>query len=228
MTGAESLELLDHVKWAAAVAIVAIVAVCLLRNELRAFVSGLRNRRVKFAGTDLAPEQIAQPPPRPEAGAAQMGRDDPAKALSAFEANDDPYYRSQIETLTQQVDALHFNSPAERDRWMLREGAGLLIQLEFERTYRVIWESQLHLVSTANHAPVTRAETQAFHQRIVDGNPRLQGGDTFDRWLGYLTNLGLVQAQGTNLVTTTKGKLFLQYLIRSGLDPLGLAQNRGL
>jgi hypothetical protein len=222
------LRLIEALKWPA-VALVAVIAIALLfRREIRGLLHGVRARAIKVGSTELAPEQIP-PPERPAAPVAVTPTPGAAAGIPhIFELNDSAFVTNVIDEMTKNLANLRFDSPATRERWMVREGAALVIMLDYERLYRVIWQSQMNLLWVANITTGTDVKrAKEFYDKGAANAPTVYADYSFDQWLGFVvdaTGLLTKDAEG-RLKTSEKGQLFLEYLVKQKYDPRGI--NRG-
>ena len=65
--------------------------------------------------------------------------------------------------------------------------------ISFERTYRNIFGSQLEALGRANAHGISEEELKNVFQRYKDAMPDIHGKRTFEQWLGFLRNDGLIQ-----------------------------------
>lgn len=223
--------ILDTLKWPVVVLILAAAVLWMFKDGWHRLVESLSKRKIKIpGGAELESEPAAQQAVELATRLPHGGQTNTNPI--ALEAGDSPYFKTVVQAVTQNAAAISFHSDNERERWLMREGAALVLQLDFERIYRAIWESQLGVLTAANNpGGIQRAELAAyFEHRTKEGlGPP---GDTLDRWLGYLIGVTLVEVQVNQftqtecIVTTERGRLFLTYLIREGLDLRGLHRGR--
>jgi len=90
--------------------------------------------------------------------------------------------------------------------------ASLLVQLSHEKNYNVIFGSQLRLLSQANVGAVAPEVAKAIYERARTANP-VYGNYSFDQWIGFLINAGLITHGDGGYVLTNLGRGFLKYLI---------------
>ena len=159
---------------------------------------------IRFGDTEATPEQdnqIAQvkPPPAP-----RLSAENP----HPFELSDNPYFRGQVQALTQRVSNIEFASQEEKLRWLMREGAGLVVRLDFEKLYPVIWASQMELLGAANRTGgITRGHAIEHYAKIKELNPKVYDRYTYDQWIGFLTSSGLLAVSGDQFSTDRQGKI---------------------
>jgi hypothetical protein len=91
--------------------------------------------------------------------------------------------------------------------------AALNVQLSHERNYNTIFGSQLGLLAQAN-AGVTPEMARALYEKAKAANPTLYSTYTFDQWIGFLINSGLLQLGPRGAyVLTNYGRGFLKYIV---------------
>jgi hypothetical protein len=105
-----------------------------------------------------------------------------------------------------------------REQFLHHHLALALIFLEFERHYRLIFGSQLRLLQTLSSTPgMELSEIEAFFfLPIKQTHSAFYVNYTFEQWLEYLREAGLVQITGKKVFITDKGKEFLKFLIQFG------------
>lgn len=103
-----------------------------------------------------------------------------------------------------------------RDEFLLHHLAVALIFFEFERTYRLIFGSQLRLLQALNSTPsLESAEINTFYfLPAKQTQSDFYGNYTFDQWLAFLTDTGLVEGKESKVFITIKGKEFLKHLVQ--------------
>jgi len=203
------VDLIKGIAWPAA-----IVAVLLL---FRADVSRLipRLREIGPTGAKLDPAQKAD---AQRAAAEQVS--DPSrivlKDLPGLARTD------AIANLERVLHAALVNIPPEEqvDR-LVRLLAEARIATEFEKIYRLIFGSQIAGLRELNsrHSVPTAEARRRFDEEVVPANPDFYRGEqfTFEQWLGFLRNSGLVAEAEERLSLTPLGKDFLGYLTALGL-----------
>jgi len=219
------IKVIDALKWPLAAIAVAALLFFVLRTEIRGLVSGLRARSIRYGGAEAGPEQQQQfaPVAAGTAVAAALIPDAP----HPFELSDNAYFRSQVQALTQRVQAINFASPEERHRWLMREGAGLTVRLDFETIHLNIWASQMELLGVANRLPGVPEEIARQHYAAAaERAPLIYANYPFENWIGFPIGYGLATVNDGVLKTTEKGKLFIQYLVSQQYDLHGLYRDR--
>ncbi len=103
-------------------------------------------------------------------------------------------------------------------RVLVRYLAVTAINLGFEKTYRVIWGSQLNLLNYLNSLTTGEpAEAlRSFYVLASSQYPEWYRGYSFEQWLGYLKGELLLTEDGGRLHITVRGREFLTHLTRMG------------
>ena len=108
------------------------------------------------------------------------------------------------------------DDPKSQIEALLYNSASLNVQPAHERVYNAIFESQLTLLAQANGAGglVPAFERQLYEQIAKPINPSFYAICTFEQWIGFLVNSGLLQFDAAgNYVLTNYGRGFLKYIV---------------
>jgi hypothetical protein len=112
-----------------------------------------------------------------------------------------------------------------REQLMARAFAERILALSFERTYRVIFGSQIEAVIAANSPGGATIESlKETFENAKKRFPVAHEKRTFEQWLAYLKAEGMIEEvpspKGDPLFRTTEyGKGFLHYMVEQGLQP---------
>lgn len=99
--------------------------------------------------------------------------------------------------------------------------AALLVSGLFERTYSLIFGSQLALLNRLNSAPVSLDDAQATFEQAKLASPAFYTNYSFSEWVDFLVSFKLaVRQNGKALAITPRGRGLLRYLIENGYSPL--------
>jgi hypothetical protein len=84
-----------------------------------------------------------------------------------------------------------------------------------ERNYNAIFGGQLNLLAQANAGGgAIPATAQAIYETARSVLPEFYKNFTFQQWIGFLTNSGLVEVGPTgNRLLTTYGRGLLKYIV---------------
>lgn len=127
-----------------------------------------------------------------------------------------------LEDARQQIETKFPQDTHSRDD-LLTLSAALLVTGQFERTYGLIFGSQLALVNRLNSSPVPIDEATGLFERAKENSPAFFVNYSFDDWLRYLEVSKLVTRSGASLLITPHGRGFLRYLIENGYSFTRLA-----
>jgi len=110
---------------------------------------------------------------------------------------------------------------SDRDRVLIRFLAGLSITLYFERTYSIIWGSQIGVLEILNQFRESGVEIEIFrhsYEQAAVREPNLYRDYTFEGWLGFMVDSRLINRRGTKVYITLEGTEFLKYLVHQGFN----------
>lgn len=142
---------------------------------------------------------------------------DQEAALTKVSANSEnilkPYVNplliEQANILKRELDSKNIN-PSEREEILLNALASNQIVLVFERTYHLIFGSQISLLQRLNSGEI---EFKQVFEQAKSKYPQLYSGYTLEEWLGFLISSFLIRNDNGKIGITVRGKEFLKYLI---------------
>ncbi len=190
---------------ASAIAILGIVFFLIFRQPIVALIGRIRS--ISRAGITTDPSQRE---PSPE-------RDPRAEAEALMRYLDNALIRETEDGITSDLRQRNLLG-AEGIPVLVRILATMQLAFGFEETYRLIWGSQLSLLSYLN----TQADGQPtealrpFYTLAAGQYPEAYDGYSFEAWLGFLRDQVLVRGDGGRLRMTVRGREFLTYLTRMG------------
>jgi hypothetical protein len=91
----------------------------------------------------------------------------------------------------------------------------------FERVYDSIFGSQIRFLQRLNHTSVeSKTSLKLYYDNAVKNYPEAYKTYTYDRYLKYLSNNGLIimNENDQNIQITFFGKDFLRYLLETNLS----------
>lgn len=95
----------------------------------------------------------------------------------------------------------------------------LHIYFNFEKIYRVIYGSQIHLLMFMNSQTYTaKEEVEKFYLRAKLAFPNLYNQYSFNQWINYLKNELLVNENEHGYSITLEGKTFIIFITRQNYD----------
>jgi hypothetical protein len=127
------------------------------------------------------------------------------------------------EKLKQQLDAIDAKNPTEKEKLLLRLLASLVIIQSFDRTYFLIYGSQLVTLQHLNDLrgqKVLVSDLITFYDIAKKSESQFYAQYPFDRWFEFLISSFLVRKDGDFASITLRGKEFLKYLIEQGYTTL--------
>jgi hypothetical protein len=103
-------------------------------------------------------------------------------------------------------------------RVAIRYTSALSIALEFERLYRLIWGSQLSLLSHLNtdRQGHTREALRAFYTLAATQYPETYDSISYDQWLAFLLGSILIREDHGRIQITVRGCEFITHLAKVG------------
>ena len=96
--------------------------------------------------------------------------------------------------------------------------AGANVVLQFEKTDRVIWKSQiaaLNYLNTRAGTPTKESELQGFFFAATVDYPKLYENRSFQQWLGFLGAHFLLREE-EGIFITVRGREFLKWRVEEG------------
>lgn len=192
--------------WPAVALVFGVIALMLFRKPALAFLD--RTHEVGVGNVRLS----ARPPERQQAEAPpDLSKTE--KLASTFQS---PVLIETEQFILKELNA-ESNLPAEREKILVKHLAALGIALSFERTYRIIFGSQISLLNLLATVPPQGIENvRPFYEQAKSKDAGLYGQFTFVQWLGFLEESALVTKQAEKITITVRGKEFLKYLIDAG------------
>jgi hypothetical protein len=108
--------------------------------------------------------------------------------------------------------------PEEEKDFLVRLLAQSQLEAAFERTYYLIFGSQITALRKLNArgGRATLKEAQDFYQVFESRSPEFYMGYRFDGWLTFLINSGLINREDCAVVLTDIGRDFLLWMTAQG------------
>ncbi len=104
----------------------------------------------------------------------------------------------------------------EREQFFLRFIATGILSYVFDTIWYTIYASQIKALQTLNAKPLKREEVRPFYSDAVASSPSTYKNYSFDQWIGFLREQGLITEQVDMVGITQRGREFLKYLIHQG------------
>ena len=191
--------------FAFAFVVVGIAFFLIFRQAIAALIGRIRSITKSGISTD----------PSQKAGTAE--RDPRAEAEALMRALDSALIREVEEGIKNDLAQRNLLGN-EAVPVLIRYLAGMTIAMGFEESYRLIWGSQLSLLSYLNSQPDGQpAEAlRPFYTLALSQYPEAYDAYSFEAWLSFLKDHLLLREDGGRLRITVRGREFLAYLTRMG------------
>jgi hypothetical protein len=183
--------------------VVLLAALCFFRAEIKAIFPRVRQLGWSGLTVDSAPAQTSV-----IAGAAN------APSIDTYFT---PFVPSDV--LKMAADSIRATLPKDvpdPTEFYLHASAALYVQLNHERCYRFIFGSQIVLLKRVNEIanfPVAGAITIYDDARRLYEEVYATWAITFESWLNFPLNAGLINRNGDLLNVTPQGKNLLRYMV---------------
>jgi hypothetical protein len=191
--------------WPIAVVVLGVVFMFVFRTQIGRFLD--RTKSVGKDGVKAYDETKQLSAPKPD-------------ALTQFlETYHNPLLIETEAAIEEDEKKRGLTNPSDTVKALRKSLAGVLIVWQFERTYNIIWRSQVSaLIFLNGRAPelTPEAEIQSFFDAAASDYPTLYEGREFKDWLGYLTSQLLVLRTADGVAITVRGREFLKWRIEEG------------
>ncbi|MCH9052631.1 MAG: hypothetical protein IIA72_16415 [Proteobacteria bacterium] len=136
------------------------------------------------------------------------------KQLSTTQADHVPAVENLVKVLRQQLDDVESTLDIDRETALLRALARSNLREHFERTYRIIWGSQIQALQNLNSVATSNVDfLRPFYDAAANKYPSVYEKYLFDDWLRFLEGQLLLIRKGDVIEITTEGQEFLKYLV---------------
>jgi len=143
----------------------------------------------------------------------------PSKVEEFLKVYENQLLLEMEQTAKDGLDALHPRDADEREKFLLRNFAAVLISQAFHRTYYGIYGSQIIALQYLNDNRMVPQKTEnilPYYDDAVHRFPAFYSNYSFEGWLTYMVSSGLVQKNGNDIAITLRGKEFLKYMVEQG------------
>ena len=194
------IKLLEVLAWPTA----AVVIVWILRYPILTFLGRWRR-------SDGWGDGGTEPTPKGQEGPVGPSAEE---QLAKAEADPLPAVRALVEILRRQLDDAESKLSIDRETALLRALARSNLREHFERTYRIIWGSQIRALQALNSVIKSdQGFLKQFYQSAADRYPTVYETYSFEDWLRFLEGQALVRRDGEMAEITIEGQTFLTYLV---------------
>ncbi|HHT9135277.1 MAG TPA: hypothetical protein ACFYD2_10280 [Candidatus Avalokitesvara rifleensis] len=200
-------KIIEYFAWPFAFVLICLAALIILRNPLSNLIGRIRN--ISRNGIDITTPQSPQ---------VKEGRMSAAEEL--MRAFDSVVLLEQEKNIKEDIEKRGLVQDEEIKKVLIRVLAANQIELLCEKTYRMIYGSQIKILQHLNYKGVlgdTLENIKKFYDYAVTAYPHHYQGDTFDRYIKFLADSFLIQIEGENVKITPFGIEFLGYLVKGGL-----------
>lgn len=112
----------------------------------------------------------------------------------------------------------NITSPGDRERALVRLLAGSAMFGIFERTYNLIFGSQIRVLQAINGGPLPKRDIEPFYAAAKSASPSVYSNYAFDQWLNFMISQKLIGViDGNAVAITVRGREFLKYVIQEAL-----------
>ena len=143
-----------------------------------------------------------------------------AEFMAAIRAQFSPEEIEQVMSAIQSdVNARAGNDMKARTEILTLVLAAMSVQYRHERSYNLIFGSQLELLARMNGGPLSLEVCRSVYDSVALRFPNEYRTYSFDQWIGFLRNSGLVQSwPDGNYGLTPWGRGLLRYVVAQGLS----------
>ncbi len=195
---------MEFLAWPGVVLVLGVVFMLLFRGPLTRFLD--RAEKIGKGGIQAA------------SGVQTSGIEvKPSPADELLKAFDNALLVEREKFIRAELERLHIVPGSDRERLLIRLLAGLALVQGFERTYTLIWGSQIAALQALNSAGTVAVQLlQPWYEQAAAREPELYDGYTFDQWLDFLQGNLLIVRSGENVSISLEGREFLKYLLHQG------------
>lgn len=197
-------KLIAALAWPLVVLVIVLVAIFMFRGQIAALIG--RTRKLGKGGLETFDAQPPQPTEE------KKGVDE---FLRSF---DNPLLVDAEALILKDLRDRRIETPADREKALVRALAASNIIQHFERVHGAIWASQLGCLRYLNPRDqgADIAELSPLYEAAKAAYPSWYENQPFERWLGFLRVFNLILERDSRVFITIAGREFLKYLIAAG------------
>jgi hypothetical protein len=190
--------------------IAAVVLGIVLRNPLENLLKRLKEFKHKDTKASFSEEGQATPSVEKNSSITNVL---PADSLGLLKDYEDLIYKS--------LDNMEVTSADERVKVLTRHHANLQIQSTYSQINNSIYQSQLSLLQAlaTQTEPVDLSFFTSYYEAAKTENAEHYKTYSFDKWLNYLKNAGLLNTNENKYILSKIARGFLIALSESGETP---------
>jgi hypothetical protein len=122
------------------------------------------------------------------------------------------------DSIRSDLDKRNIHGP-ERERVLLRFLAAVVLVGQFDRSYSLIWGSQMVALQLINSAGASRLDIEtlrSLYEEAAKREPETYRNYSFDQWLGFLVASSLITRDTQKVTIRLEGREFLRYVVERG------------
>ncbi len=208
----EWLQFVSSLRWPLAVIIIAVMFMIAYRRQIAGCID--RIKKIK------APKFEAEMGPTSAYGKIETPISEQFVHLFSEELIADREDRLRV-----QLRDIFSLDIASREQKILKFFAAVLLGFYFEKTYLLIYGSQVRALQSLNShiQGVPLEEIAGYYDEAKSQYPIVYGDYDFGKWLSFLQSNSLLRSDDSRAFITVEGKEFLKYLIemKYGLEKIG-------
>jgi hypothetical protein len=202
------MSVLSSFAWPATLAIIAIFFMVKFHRSIDLFLQ--RTTKIGI-GSSAVEATVPRQEPSPELKPSSTADD----LLKLF---DNALLVKREEEIRSELERRSIPS-ADRERVLIRFWAAVGLTAQFDRTYSLIWGSQLVALQLLNPLGDTGIEADFLrltYEHAATQNPKIYETHNFDHWLGFMVLSELVRLEGKKVFIRVEGREFLRYIVERG------------
>ena len=114
------------------------------------------------------------------------------------------------------IESSKYKPGDDRERFLTRCAATVILLGMFENTWMGIFRSQLLALHELNKNPMKIESLMPFYASATEGNSALYSKYPFTSWLAFMKSTVLIREDGDMASITVRGREFLKYLLHQG------------
>lgn len=190
--------------WPVVILILGLVSIFTFRAQIGGLIS--RTKKLGKGGIEVFDSQPVQPT-------------EEKKGVEEFlRTFDNPLLIEAEQLILKDLKDRKIDTPADREKALIRALAANNLVLHFERVHGLIWASQLASLRYLNSHDdgISVQDLMPFYESGKAELPTWYENYPFDKWLGFLIASKLLTKQDSRIFITVAGREFLKYLIATG------------
>jgi len=155
----------------------------------------------------------------PEIGQQISGEVSPSPSPELQRVLESALLIEREESVREQLETLKIGHGPDYDPDLIRLISHFSFSLEFERTYSLIWGSQIDTLQLLNSREAAGAHIDTVHIYYEHASldyPDAYERYTYEEWLDFLVTSKLVSLTENNVTITVQGREFLKWMINEG------------